>query len=404
MLNNYKKLLRIGVDARFYGPVGKGLGRYVQEVVDNVLLINQDNGNEFEFVVFLGPDNFDQFACSNPLVSKRKIALSWYSWREQLFFPFIIKKEKIDLMHYPHFNVPIFCPVAFVVTIHDLILTRFSSRRASMLPASFYWLKQLAYRLIIKIAVKRARRIITVSKFTKDDIVKQLGVSAEKIVVTYEGVANLSLNKTPAKRVSVIDTDILKKYDISKPYLLYVGNAYPHKNLIKFLEVFNNLRLQHPDFNISLVMVGKDDYFYQRVKQTAKKLNLWHKGAASSIVLFPGYVPDVDLEILYRRARLYVFPSLYEGFGLPPLEAMSQSCPVISSNQASLPEILGQAAAYFNPYDEKDMQIKLSALINDPDKRRELSLKGLEHIKVFDWYKCALETLGVYRQALLNRK
>jgi glycosyltransferase involved in cell wall biosynthesis len=402
MLSHTKKLLRIGIDARFYGPVGKGLGRYVQEVVDNVLLINQDNGDEFEFVVFLGPDNFDQFTCPSSSVFKRKISLFWYSWREQLFFPFIIKKEKIDLMHYPHFNVPIFCSVAFVVTIHDLILTRFPSRRTSMLPASLYWLKQLAYRLIIKIAVKRARRVITVSEFTKDDIVKQLGVKADKIVVTYEGVANLSLGKTQTKQINVVAADILKKYNISKPYLLYVGNAYPHKNLIKFLEVFNHLRLQHSD--ISLVMVGKDDYFYQRVKQTAKKLNLWHKGAASSIVLFPGYVPDTDLEILYRHALLYVFPSLYEGFGLPPLEAMSQFCPVISSNQASLPEILGQAAAYFDPYDEKDMQTKISALMNDPDRRRELSLRGIEHVQAFDWYKCALETLVVYRQVLLNGK
>lgn len=403
MLNNTKKLLRIGIDARFYGPVGKGLGRYVQEVVDNVLLINKGNGNEFEFVVFLGPDNFNKFICPKDSVHKRKISLSWYSWREQLFFPFIIKKERIDLMHYPHFNVPIFCPVAFVVTIHDLILTRFPSRRASMLPSSLYWFKQLAYRLIIKIAVKRARRVITVSNFTKDDIIKQLGVSPEKIVVTYEGVANLSSKETVEESKDLISyIDILKKYNLSRPYLLYVGNAYPHKNLIKLLEVFSRLRLKNP--NISLVMVGKDDYFYQRVKRAAEKLGLWRKSALSNVVSFPGYVPDTDLQVLYKQALLYVFPSFYEGFGLPPLEAMSQSCPVISSNQASLPEILGQAAVYFDPYDEKDMQEKISALINNLDLRKELSLKGVTHVQAFDWYKCALETLDVYRQALLSRK
>jgi len=399
MLNNNKKIIRVGIDARFYGPVGKGLGRYVQEIVDNISLINLDNKEKFEFVIFLSAENFDQFVCANPFVRKIKISLSWYSWREQLFFPRIIKKEKIDLMHYPHFNVPIFCPVPFVVTIHDLILTRFPSRRASTLPASLYWLKHLAYHLIIRIAVRRSRQVITVSEFTKQDIISRLKVRAEKITVTYEGVADLSIaNKS---KNEIVDVDVLNKYNLSTPYLLYVGNAYPHKNLTKFVEIFNDLHLKYPNF--SLVMVGKDDYFYQQVKLVAEKLNLWHKDNAKNIIFFPGYVPDLDLQVLYRQAFAYIFPSLYEGFGLPPLEAMFQSCPVVSSNQASLPEILGEAAIYFNPYDEQDIKDKISSLIDDASLRQALIAKGLERVKMFDWYKCALETFNVYRKAVLMK-
>ncbi|MCF7860231.1 glycosyltransferase family 4 protein [Patescibacteria group bacterium] len=402
MENITKKRLRIGIDARFYGPVGKGLGRYVQEVVDNILRINHNSQDKFEFVVFLSQDNFDQFVCADSLVSKKLVSLPWYSWREQLLFPLIIRKAKLNLMHYPHFNVPIFSPVAFVVTIHDLILTRFPSRRASMLPSTLYWFKQIAYRIIIQVAVIRAKAIITVSHFTKNDIVKQLGVRADKIVVTYEGVATLNSAGEGKENIAKLsdDNQVLKHYQFHRPFLLYVGNAYPHKNLDKFLEVFADLRHHHP--SISLVMVGKDDYFYQRVKQVAKHLQLWRPGADDNQVFFPGYVSDEDLKTLYRQALLYVFPSLYEGFGLPPLEAMSQSCPVISSNQGSLPEVLGSAAAYFNPYDKEDMLIKISALIDNKVARDDLIVRGREHIKSFSWQQCSSQTLDVYKQILLK--
>jgi len=188
---------RIGIDARFYGPLGKGLGRYVQEVVDNLIQINEQQNNVDEYLIFLSPDNFDQFKTNSPRVKKKLISLRWYSWQEQLFFPGIIKKEKLDLMHFPHFNVPVFCPVPFVVTIHDLILTRFPSRRASMLPAAIYWLKQLAYRIVIKAALHKAKKIISVSEFTKQDIVNQFKIKADKIVVSYEGNPKRLLRNSP---------------------------------------------------------------------------------------------------------------------------------------------------------------------------------------------------------------
>lgn len=394
MYNKVKQRQRIGIDARFYGPLGKGLGRYVQEVVDNLIKLNEDKDGEFEYVIFLSPDNFDQFNVVSSFVEKRMISLPWYSWKEQLFFPALIKKAKIDLMHFPHFNVPILSSVPFVVTIHDLILTRFPSRRASMLPATLYWLKQLAYRLVIQRALKKARKVITVSEFTRQDILNKFKTKLDKIVVTYEGVSKL---ETQNIRVES-ERDVLFKYGVAKPFALYVGNAYPHKNLEFLLLGFKSLYNKYPE--LSLVMVGKEDYFYQRLKKQAKDLNQNLKPGKGPLFIFPGYVSDSDLAIFYKEALFYIFPSLYEGFGLPPLEAMSYGCPVLSSNQASLPEIMAEAALYFNPYETEDMIEKIDTIINKDDLRNQLKERGYQNIKRFSWSACALQTLDVYRKAL----
>jgi glycosyltransferase involved in cell wall biosynthesis len=388
---------RIGIDARFYGPLGKGLGRYVQELVDNLININEERGAEFEYVIFLSPENFDQFHSSSIFVKKKLISLPWYSWREQIFFPSLIKKEKLDLMHFPHFNVPIFSTTPFVVTIHDLILTRFPSRRSSMLPVVLYWLKQLAYRIVISTAMRRAKRVIAVSHFTKQDIVNKFKIDSEKVMVTYEGVANLTKGQDENFIENRQDL-ILEKYKIKSPFLLYVGNAYPHKNLEFLLQSFRELLIYYPD--LSLVMVGKEDYFYKRLKKQAQAMGIYTKKNNDNPVIFTAYTPDADLAILYKRALVYVFPSLYEGFGLPPLEAMSFSCPVLSSDQASLPEILAEAALYFNPYQQIDFLDKAKLLISDASLRHRLQVEGARNIRRFDWRKCSEETLDIYRQSL----
>lgn len=397
MNNQTTKIKRIGIDARFYGPLGKGLGRYVQEVVDNLIDINEEKGGEFEYVIFLSPENFDQFQGSSKFVKKKLISLSWYSWREQLFFPNLIKKENLDLMHFPHFNVPIFSPTPFIVTIHDLILTRFPSRRASMLPAVIYWLKQLAYRLVISTAMRRAQKVIAVSQFTKQDIVNKFKINQEKVQVIYEGIADL----TKSQAHDFIETKqdlILEKYKIKTPFLLYVGNAYPHKNLEFLLVSFKKLLIDYPD--LSLVMVGKEDYFYRRLKNLAQDLGVYRKEDSNSSVVFTAYVSDEELAVLYNTALVYVFPSFYEGFGLPPLEAMSFSCPVLSSNQASLPEVLAEAALYFNPYQSADFLEKVKLIIRDESLRAKLQEEGARNIKRFNWRKCSEETLDIYRQSL----
>ncbi len=391
--------MKIGIDARFYGPIGKGLGRYTQEVVDNIIKITSTaEGESFEYVIFLSPGNFDEFDSGRLGIKKIKLDCPWYGWKEQILMPFYLWREKLDLIHFPHFNVPILTPGKFVVTIHDLILTHFPTVRATTRSHFLYYLKNFAYRLVIFSALRRAQKVITVSEFTKKDIVDKFGIKPEKIIVTYEGVANLAKGRD-SLFVSKLDSqEILAQYHIPQNFLLYVGNAYPHKNLEILLRVFGRLHAERHD--LRLVLVGKPDYFYERVKETARALNLWQKENINSPVIFPGYVPDAQLEILYAEARAYVFPSLYEGFGLPPLEAMAKGCPVLSSDRASLPEILGAAAAYFDPEDEEDMAAKIKEVLSDEKLRAELIEQGLKQAKKYNWWECARETLDVYRAAL----
>lgn len=381
-MKNKKTIKRIGIDARFYGPLGKGLGRYTKEVVDRVI---QDEN--YEYVVFLCQENFADFEIKNPARVKKVLAnVRWYTMAEQIFIPWYIWREKIDLMHFPHFNVPFFCPTRFIVTIHDLILTKFPTQRASTLSPFLYKIKNFSYEIIIKRAAKRSKKIIAVSEFTKDDIIDQFKIKSDKIVTTYEGVYD-GFKKCPNKN----DKNLLSRYNIESPFLLYVGNAYPHKNLEGLVRVFSKIKEKKPD--LSLVLVGKEDYFYKRIKDLALKNN--YQG-----IVLPGYVPDDDLVVVFGKALAYVFPSLYEGFGLPPLEAMMHGCPVVSSNKASMPEILGDAALYFNPDNEVEMQQAIEEIINNQDKREDLINRGFDQVKKYSWDDCAEQTIDVYNEVL----
>jgi len=383
--------MKIGIDARFYGPVGKGLGRYTQEIVDNIIGLDREN----DYVIFLRRENFSELKSSSPRVKKVLADVKWYGLAEQIILPFYIWREHLDLMHWPHFNVPIMCPVKFVVTIHDLILIKFPTVRATTLGPLTYKIKNLAYKLVISSAVKRAKKVFAVSEYTKNDVVKQFKISPDKVVVTYEGVAELT-SHTPLSKGG--------GGGLNQPYLLYVGNAYPHKNLEGLIRVFAQIkapfnkgpsrrRLAEAEGkgDLKLVLVGKEDYFYHGLKKYAENF---------SGVIFPGYVPDADLAELYANALAYVFPSFYEGFGLPPLEAMAHGLAVVSSNKTCLPEILGNAALYFNPEDEADMKNKIERVINDENLRAELRNRGYEQAKKYSWRDCAEKTLGVYKNCL----
>ncbi len=394
--------LIIGIDARFYGPVGKGLGRYTQEITDNIIKISQaDSAAAFDYVIFLSKNNFTKFNSDWPNVKKVLIEVPWYSLKEQLIMPFYIWREKIDLMHFPHFNVPIFTPTRFVVTIHDLILTHFPTLRATTLNPLFYRLKNLAYRTVISVAIRRAKKIITVSQFTKNDLISQFKVRANKIEVSYEGVANLAKGRDSLFAVKLDNQEILEYYHITSDFLLYVGSAYPHKNLEILIRVFAKLHSERPE--IRLVLVGRKDYFYRRLEDYARSLNLWQQDNINSPVIFLGYVPDVQLEVLYREALAYVFPSLYEGFGLPPLEAMAKNCSVLSSDQASLPEVLGTAALYFNPESEASMKKQIERILDDYNLRERLIRAGQGQVKKYSWWECAHQTLEIYKQCLITK-
>jgi glycosyltransferase involved in cell wall biosynthesis len=383
-----KEKKRIGIDARFYGPIGKGLGRYTQEIVDNILKLDDFN----DYIIFLRKENFDELILDDHPNAKKIIAeVRWYSLREQFLMPYFIWRQKLDLIHFPHFNVPFFVPTRFVVTIHDLILTKFKTIRATTLHPFVYKIKNWGYRLIIRRALRKSKKIIAVSNFTKNDIIEQFVINPDKISVIYEGVANLSKGRDSLFVAKLSDSSVLNNYNINSPFLLYVGNAYPHKNL-DFL-IKNFLDLYKENNELKLVLVGKEDYFYKGLKDLAEDI---FSNFSENPVIFTGYVPDDKLEIFYQKAIAYIFPSLYEGFGLPPLEAMAKGCPVITSNAGSMPEVLGEAAIYFDPRDKNDFLTKIKNLFFDKELREVLIKMGYEQQKKYNWWNCAFETHKIY--------
>ncbi len=382
--------MRIGIDARFFGAIGKGLGRYTQKLIENLEKISAKGGPAFswdnnEYFIFLRKENFNDYIPRNKNFQKVLADYRWYSFSEQINMPRLLNKYNLDMVHFPHFNVPLFYKKPFIITIHDLILLHFPTIRGTTLSPLFYRLKYAAYKFVIKSAIKRARKIIAVSEFTKNDILKNYKIPENKISVTYE-----ACDLTDIGEIGGIENDnILKKYGIIKPYLLYVGNAYPHKNLealVLAFEIFNK------DNDYQLVLVGKGDYFYQRLKKFAESRKV-------KDIIFAGFVPDGELDAIYRNAELYIFPSLYEGFGLPPLEAMAREIPVASSDHSCMKEILQNSAYYFDASRPENIARAIGILLNNRNLREELIEKGREQVKKYGWEKMARETLEVYENA-----
>lgn len=372
----------IGIDARFYGPIGKGLGRYTQRLIENLEKIDQKN----QYCIFLNDQNWAEYQPGQPNFVKVRFNCRWYGLAEQMKFPRLIRRLKIDLMHFPHFNVAIFCPCPYLVTIHDLILLKYPTRRASTLGPIRYFIKKIGYYLVIRQAVQASQKIITVSNFTKNEILKNFPkLDSSKIAVTYE-----ACDSVESGQLSLPETERFKGV-LTKKFFLYVGNAYPHKNLEKLVLVFKKIEERRPGL-YQLALVGKEDYFY-------KKLNLFAHKLIQDLnkVVFLGHVSQPQLANLYRQATLYVFPSLLEGFGLPPLEAMRYSLPVAAANNSSCPEILGDAAVYFDPTNETDMMEKILEAAEDRNLREVLMSRGAEQIKKYQWRRCAEQTLAIYQ-------
>lgn len=366
--------MRIGIDARMYGPKQGGIGRYIEQLIKHL----EKSDSLDEFVIFLRKENWDEYAPSKPNFKKVLADIPWYGWHEQILFPGLIKKEKIDLMHFPHWNIPLFYNYPFVVTIHDLLLLHFPTSKASTLGPVSYFFKNLAYKIILRHAAHTAKKIITVSEFSKQDIVKTLNVPGEKIFV---------IHLAPFSPASDTKYQLLNtKYHITRPYVLYVGNAYPHKNLEGLLRAWKIFNEKYGN-NYQLVLAGREDYFYKKLKNSL----------VASGAIFTGFVPDADLPAFYKNASLYVFPSLYEGFGLPPLEALSYGIPVASSDRASLKEILQDAAIYFDPGNEEEMAGALQKGLKDENLRQNIIKNSLNLLKQYSWKTVAASTLAAYK-------
>lgn len=382
--------MRIGIDARFYGSLGKGLGRYTERLIESL----EELDTTHEFFVFLRHENFDEYQPKSARFQKVLADYHWYGLAEQLCFPWLLMKYRLTLVHFPHFNVPVLYPGRFVVTIHDLILLRYPTVRNTTRLALGYWLKFVLYRLVIRLACFRARSVITVSRFTESDLLREFPFLLGKTRVTLEGanrscfVSSVAKETELLERFGLIDSDIatssLSQRDIIQPYFLYVGNAYPHKHL----ESIGEMAARFPEYRF--VLVGREDYFYRRLKRSFEQPNL----------RFTGFLSDAEISVLYRHGLAYVFPSLYEGFGLPPLEAMSHGLPVVSSDRGSLPEVLGKAALYFDPENPDQFAEEISRVAHDPSLRERLKVSGYRRMRMFSWKRMAEETLAAYEQAI----
>lgn len=374
--------MRIGIDARFYGSIGKGLGRYTQKLIENLEKIDTQN----EYFVFLRAENFDEYQPQNNNFHKVLANYNWYSFSEQIRLPRLLQKYVLDLVHFPHFNVPLFYRRKFVITIHDLILVHFPTIRGTTLNPLFYWLKFLAYKIVIKSAIRRAQKIIAVSEFTKSDILTHYKIPAKKIKVTYEAVDDFCL-VNPQKT----EEKILANYGIIKPYIIYIGNVYPHKNPERLVEGFGQFAKNNKPA-VQLVFVGGEDYFYRRLRDFVAKEQVQN-------IIFAGFVPDGELDILIKNATLYARPSLYEGFELPPLEAMAKGIPVICSEHNCAREILGDAAYYFDGSAVAKIAEAIENVTTNSELREKLIRLGYAQVKKYSWRKMAQITLGVYDNA-----
>lgn len=372
--------MRIGIDARMLKA--SGIGTYLTNLLLELDKLDKRN----EYIIFILTKDIKNLELS----SKFKLVTTnfpWYSFKEQIFFPSLLNKYKIDIMHFPHFNIPVFYRGKFIVTIHDLTHLDFKLSRASAHNRLYYEFKHQTHKIVFRKAIVNSRKIITVSNYVKNQILERFNVGKSKIEVTYESadsdVANLS------KQISIkTQQGILKKFNIKPPYIFYVGNTHPHKNIEGLIRAFAELRKRYQ--YLQLVLSGKEDFFWRRLKSAVNDKNI-------KDVKFTGFLEKDELVSIYKNAQAFIFPSFSEGFGIPPLEAMICGTAVVSSNKTALPEIIDDAAMYFDPYDPEDIVEKISLVLNDNKLRKRLIEAGKKRVKDFSWERLAKQTLEVYR-------
>ena len=289
-------------------------------------------------------------------------------------------RAKIDVLHIPANIMPLFSPCPTVLTILDTTVLQ--------TPQYFTFWHRYYSRVFFPLSARKAKNIITISENSKRDIVKQLRISPEKVIVTY-----LAASKD-FKIVSNQEIERVKKTYNLNAFILTVGSLEPRKNIPRLLNAYSYL--QKNGFPYSLVHVGPQGWLFDEIYKEVDRLGLRER------VRFLGLVPTHDLVALYNAASLFIYPSLYEGFGLPVLEAMACGCPIITSNISSLPEVVGDAGIMVDPHDVAQITHAIESLCKDKQKHTWYKNKGLERAKQFSWQRCAKETLEIYSRAINN--
>ncbi len=377
--------MRIGIDARLYKK-GLGLGRYVEKLVEHL----QAEKGEDEFFLFLNKDAYQSLQLSSPRFHKVYADVGWYTIKEQLVMPLLLLKYRCDVVHIPHFNIPLFYPKKMIMTIHDLILLKHpqsATSAASTRHPFIHWLKYRAYRFLLLCAVHRVSHIVAVSYGVQKDLHHYFSLPSKKISVIYEGVQKIEVSKK--HDYSAVEKELFKR--IKKPYALYVGNSYPHKNVEGLLNVFEHLKDEKTP-PLSLILCGQEDFFTKRIRNEIKKRGL------EEYVIHLGTVSDDILSILYAYATAFITLSFEEGFGLPPLEAQRRGTPVIVPAFSVFPEILGNSALYCDPTNIIECKKALNSMLKNEKLRACLIQRGYERIKRFNWEEMAQSLMILYKK------
>jgi glycosyltransferase involved in cell wall biosynthesis len=367
--------VRIGIDARKLHDFG--IGTYIRNLLQQLSRIDRST----EFVILCR--NEDHQALANLGANFRAVPENAgnYSVAEQFKVPFALKRQGVTLFHAPHYILPPLVRCRSVVTIHDcihLMFPQYLPNRAA-----------LAYaRTAISLAARRATRVMTVSESSKRDILHYVDTEPDKIDVIYNAYDE-RFGVEPQEEDVV---RVRERYQLHDEFVLYAGNVKPHKNLERLIQAFDVVRRRGLG-HLKLIIIGDEVSKYSALRHAVHRYQL-HK-----YVRFLGYLPLETLAIMYRLAGVFVFPSLYEGFGLPPLEAMASGTPVVTSNVSSLPEVAGDAAVLVDPYDPDAIAAGIARVLTEETLRRELRLKGLARARQFSWETSIRRVRQIYCEA-----
>lgn len=376
MSDKLEAAMRIVIDARKLHDFG--IGTYIRNLVTELGRLDRDS----QYVLLTRPEDASMAATAGPNFRAVVETSRPYSLGEQWRIPLAAARARAKLLHEPHYVLPplIRCPT--VVTIHDCIHLRFPEYLPSR--AAFAYAHTM-----IRLAARKADRVLTVSDASKRDILHYTGVAPEKVVVVHNGL--------DARFAIVPDADavdrVRQRFQLDHPFVLYVGNIKPHKNLERLIAAFASMRADGPE-GLKLVVIGDETSKHPGLRQAV------HRHRLDKHVRFFGFQPAATLVTFYRLARTFVFPSLYEGFGLPPLEAMANGTPVVTSNVSSLPEVAGNAALLVDPYDVASIAEGIRRAVTDEALRADLIARGHTRAREFSWARAAADTLAVYREVV----
>lgn len=369
--------MRIAIDARKFHDFG--IGTYIRNLVQQLARIDR----ETEYVLLCRPQDREAVAVPAPNFRTVVEPSPAYSVAEQVRIPMALRREHIDLFHAPHYVLPPLIHCRSVVTIHDCIHLMFPEYLPGRLAHAYA-------RLQLWTAAHRSDRVLTVSETSKLDILRRFRIPADKVTVVYNAIDS-RLAMPPG------DEDferVRARYQLKDPFALYVGNIKPHKNLERLIDAFHELRQESAFESLKLVIIGDEISKYQGLRRAVHRHKL-HKH-----VRFFGFVPLETLVVLYRLASLFVFPSLYEGFGLPPLEAMYFGTPVVTSNVSSLPEVVGDAAILVDPYSTTSIAEGMRRALMDEDLRAWLRERGMAKAREYSWEQSVCRIREVYGEVM----